>query len=305
MASQQSHSAPYPVLSEAFPPDRQAQIIAMGHTEDRRSAIAQTEHGLHWLAVADQFVRALLELKIGNEQDAQSAHQSLDAALGMFKLRGLPTGKSPTPRQLAKAIERIAKSMRNIETDLHLLALARRDIGLGEQQRADSLQQIQHAILGSIAADILPTSLTRKFSNDEIAETMPTYSQTLDRMEFSFNYSGGFTKVADTVDRLAATFVSSELKKPTKGYDLNFTRFIGQLGGIFNQWIGEPPHAPDRNSNQGADWRGPFSRFVAAVWPLTPEGSGGTGGNRRCPTNKRIREALKQSALLPISAPPQ
>ena len=90
------HLAAYPTLSEAFPPDRQEQVIALGHTEDRRLAIAQTECGLHWLAVSDQFVRALLELRIANEQDAQSAHQAIDAALGMFKLRGLPTGKSPT-----------------------------------------------------------------------------------------------------------------------------------------------------------------------------------------------------------------
>lgn len=297
MATQQSPASPYPALRDAFPANRQEQIVAMGHTENRRSEIA-TLHGLEMLAVHDQYVRALLELNIDNARSAQSAYQAIYAALAMFSIRGFPTGQSPTPAQIKKALKSIASSMTQIESDLNVLMMARRDIGIGEDERAASLEQMQRTILGSIAANILPPALTHKFTDEEIADAMPSTTQSKGQWGFSNAWNGGFTKVAHTADALAEAFGPSELSKPTRVYDIHIARFIGQLGGIFTQWTGQVPHAPDRNANQTTGWRGPFSRFVDAVWPLTPEGSGGLGNNRRCPTNKVIRAALKQSALL-------
>jgi hypothetical protein len=300
MATQQSPASLYPLLSAAFPANRQKQIVAMGHTEDRRWEIALRK-GLETLAVEDQFVRALLELNIESADAAQSARQAIDNALAYFSTRGFPTGQSPTPAKIKRALKSIASSMTNIERDLNLLMMARRGAGIGEVERSDSLEQIQHAILGSIAANILPSSLTYKFTDEDIVGAMPSTTQSIGRNGFTNSWVGGFTKVAHTAEVLAEAFDDSELSKPTRSYDIYFVRFIWQLSVIYSRFSGKVAHAPDRNATQACDWRGPFSRFVEAVWPLTPEGSGGLGNNRRCPTNKKIREALNQSALLTAS----
>lgn len=295
--SEQRHAAQYPTLHDVFPSQRHLQVVALGHTEDRRTEIVET-HGLPMLAIQDQMVRALLELNIDNATDAQSAYDAIDAALAFFKFRGFLKGQSPSPKRIKKAMQRIAVSMGHIESDLNLLMMARRDIGIGEQERADSILQMQHAILGSIAAHVLPTSLSSKFSDDEIADSMPSVEQSFGKSGFKNDWTHGFARVAHIAQKLANTFAPAELSKPPRNHDIHFTRFIGHLGDIYERWTGLEAHAPDRNANQESDWRGPFSRFVAAVWPLTAEGSGGFSGNRHCPTNKKIREALKQSSLL-------
>jgi hypothetical protein len=269
--SEQQLAAPYPSLNEAFPNGRQHQLAALGHTENRRTEVVKTL-GLPALAVEDQLVRALLELGIENAQHAKSARQEIENSLGFFSFRGFPTGQAPTPRELKKAVSRIAASMRNMESDLNLLMMARRDIGIGEQKRAEALKQMQHAILGSIAARILPASLTGKFTDDEIADAMPNVSNSINTQGFSNGWNGGFSHVAQIADKLADAFDQSELSKPTKTYDIHFTRFIGHLAGIFKKWTGNEARSPDSNATQPSNWRSQFSRFVEAVWPLTPEG---------------------------------
>lgn len=269
----------------------------MGHDEPYRKGIAYTQ-GLETLCVADQYARALIVLGIDTPENAQAARQSIEASLAFFMLRGFPTGQAPAPKKLKKAVSRIAASMRNMESDLNLLMMARRDIGIGEEKRAEALEQMLHAILRSIAAYILPASLTARFTADEITDALPTVSGSINTQGFSNGWAVGFDRVARTADKLASAFDQSDLSKPSQTFDIHFTRFIGQLASIYAKWTGKKARAPDRNATQPPDWRGPFSRFVEAIWPLTPEGSGGLGNNRRCPTNKRIRLALRQSALL-------
>jgi hypothetical protein len=287
----------YPSIEMAFPYQCRDRLTALGHTEERRLNIAKSAD-LEMLALSDQYVRAIYELGIDSPENASNAHSAIESALAFFQFRGFSTGDSPSPKAIKKAIKRIARSAENIQADLNLLMMARRDIGINEQTRADSLEQIQHTILGSFVANVLPASIRNKISDDEIAAAMPTITSTANAFGFSSEWEGGFSKLANTANSIADAFTLAELSKPTRTYDVHLARFIGHLAAIFELWTGSAPHSPDRNVNQPSDWRGPFSRFVAAVWPLTPEGSGGLGNNRRCPTNKQIRKALKQSVLL-------
>lgn len=250
--------------------------------------------GLPALAVADQMAAAMAVLGVQGQEQAALVENQINSALVCFTLRGFPTGLAPNPAQLRKAIKRIAESARNIESDLELIMMARRGTQAGEATRADTLQQIQHAILGSIAANAIPSALRRTTTYDEIADTMPT----AELLSFSNVWIGGFANIAHDVEKLHAAFEADAFARPTNVIDDHFAAFIGRLAAIYEEVKGEVPHAPDPSESMSSDWRGPFPRFVAAVWPLTPEGSGGHGDNRRCPSNKRIREGLRHSAGL-------
>lgn len=290
-------SATYPSLQAAFAADQIAALKALGHNEAFRANVAQTA-GLEHLCILDQYARCLLTLGISNRDDANKARRSIEAALASFMFRGILTGQAPTPTNVKNAILRIGASFTSIGSDLALLMTARRDVGIGEETRAEALEQIQYAILGSIAADLLPQALASKFTYDEVADAMPSVSNAANKQGYNDQWAGRFNKVGQRIGTLAASFDGGDFAKPRRTFDIHFTRFIGQLAGIFTIWTGQSARSPDRNANQPQGWRGPFSRFVEAVWPLTPEGSGGLGNNCRCPTNKRIRDALNQSALL-------
>lgn len=287
----------YPSIDEIFPSHDHERLALLGHDEIRRQVIASSA-GLEMLALSDQYARAIYELGIDNQTDAGIAHQEIEAAVTMFHLRGVPRGQSLTPSQIRSGLRRIASNLREIQNDLNSLMVARRDFGIGESVRNSSLEQIQLTMLGSIAANILPSSLTNKFTDEDIADAMPIVFQTEGSLGFTNTWAGGFNRVAKVADDLADAFEPLDLSKPTRAHDLNLVQFIGCLGEIFTHWTGQKARSPERNANQAVDWRGPFSRFVEAVWPLTPDASGTIGENRRCPTNKVIRGALNQSALL-------
>ena len=183
----------FPPLSSVFPQDKLPAAIAMGHTEDRRAAIV-TQCSLDQLRVEDQLVKALLHLAITNPTDANIARQHIDGALAMFCIRGVPHGEGPSPRQIRNALNRLSKSLLQIEADLSLLMLARQDTANNETERGEALEQIQHAVLGSIAANVLPQELSGRFSFEDIAAAMPTIKSGARSIGWENGWNGGFAK---------------------------------------------------------------------------------------------------------------
>ena len=284
----------YPTLAYADSgADPAAELASANETEIIRASIAQNQ-GLETLTIIDQIIRAMTELGVHGETEAASVGRQIDNALVAFKFRGFPTGAAPTPAKIRKAIKRIADSAKTIESELNMIMSARRGAGGKDEPRALALAQIQHLILGSIADNALPAPLRAKFTDDDIADVMPSASL----LTFNNQWNGGFERIGLAAQKVHDAFPASELKNPPRVVDPSFADFIGRLGAIYQDVTGQAPHAPDRNANQPDGWRGPFSRFVEAVWPLTPEGSGGLGSNRRCPSNRKIRDALDKSAVL-------
>jgi hypothetical protein len=270
---------------------------AIGHDDERRILIAIC-NGLEGVASEDQYIHAILEIGIDNPQDADCAHLQIEGILAAFQIRSFPTKQSPTPTNIIDSIEKIADALNRIDFELSIISMARNGVGINDHNRQKSLKFVHEEILKSILNRALPATLASKFTESEIEQAMPIKFRDQNTWIMSDPWNCRFSLAASSIRNIAERINGAELASPSRQPDVDFVSFISRLGTIFQQWTGTVPASPDPNSNQNDDWRGPFGRFVAAVWPLTPEGSGGLGESRDCPSNKRIRKALKQSALL-------
>ncbi len=264
----------------------------IGHSAARRIQIAMHE-GLERLAVADQYARAILALNISSPQNAEIAHSEIENAITAFLFRGAGKGSNPEPQEIIRAVSKIADSLSVIDESMSLLFGAMVNSAGIHAERHNTLEAVHREIFGAIFAKALPVSLAEKIADSWIG-VLPSANRNENEWSFSNPRNGRFALAASAVQQIAANLTAESLALPRRASDYDFVSFIKRLGFLYHKWTGTEAASPDRNLNQSHNWRGPFGRFVEAVWPLTPEGSGGEGQTRSCPSSSRIRAALRQ-----------
>lgn len=185
------------------------------------------------------------------------------------------------PGDIIKAIEKIRSGLQAVSEGFEVLGDARKLTTQNEEQRDQSLRTIQHAILKSVIHDVLCRIPNGCDLEEAAASKLPEYAPYMPDM-----WAGLFAGAEATASRALEVFQARDFRGPTNTQKQWLVAFIHSLAEIYEAAAGRTAAAPRPSGNVAADWRGPFSRLIAGLWPLT-------GETEPAPSSGVIKRALE------------
>lgn len=184
------------------------------------------------------------------------------------------------PREIRKAVARIAKAAETIEASLELLRKEGAALPDGYGERSKLVRNVYREIIRAATERLVPATISGALSPEERSKSLP-YTFNL-----SFGLSDGETPPRESsgpwLGRFAlfgATVRSIErwigeqgreekLRRPTQVRDGNAVSLIAELAAIFERITGAAASA-HRLSDAYDDQRTDFVRFAQTIWVAT------------------------------------
>lgn len=179
-------------------------------------------------------------------------------------IRPAPPGARGKPTEIIAAIEMVADALDRLDRGLRVIDTARRSTAVSAAARSDALRRAHEDVLraiGGAVASALPTATIRDV---DLAASFPSYAP----VGWTNPWRGAFDRAAGQV-RAIETAVSTEDLRTPKGADEWTDRLISILASIYADATGRKPSPYARGGDStNPDWKPPFCRFVADLWPL-------------------------------------
>lgn len=188
-----------------------------------------------------------------------------------------------SPSDLFAALEDIAQGSESVAKGLAAIALARR-AAAPDTARAAELAHFQAAVLSQIARSTTPRELNARFSDEQLADAMPFVQGLVD---FHDDWAPGWATLPNKIRKLA-TLPDRDSLRRSRAVSAELIEIVGRLARIYTQATGRKPAVSEADAAAKPGWKGPFHRFVEAVWPALGTGS-------RLPSTGRLKRALARA----------
>lgn len=224
---------------------------------------------------------ALAALRVDPGAWQTHADELHDKILAFRLQSAMATDYALSPTEIAATVEEIATGLSRVSEGLRKIFAACASTGPQAPERLEALANLHAAILGQIAHNAIPNDLRFKFSDDDLAETIPVVG--IDG--FTNKWQPGWDRLPAKVRAIGDAFGRVELANRTRSMDAPFVRFVNGVAEVYFSCVGKNAAASSPRQNSKPGWKGPFQRFLETLWPIASD--------QKPPPVGRIRAALK------------